>query len=50
MYQTLYFLDFSHYENTPIQIQYSSGKRTKKLFIPNIGVSRTSKNTRNQTE
>ena len=22
-------------------IQYSSGKRTKKLFIPNIGVSRT---------
>ena len=24
-----------------IRIQYSSGKRTKKLFIPNIGVSRT---------
>ena len=23
-------------------LQYSSGKRTKKLFIPNIGVSRTS--------
>ena len=22
-------------------LQYSSGKRTKKLFIPNIGVSRT---------
>ena len=24
-----------------VMVQYSSGKRTKKLFIPNIGVSRT---------
>ena len=27
--------------NLVSKIQYSSGKRTKKLFIPNIGVSRT---------
>ena len=27
--------------STHVHLQYSSGKRTKKLFIPNIGISRT---------
>ena len=43
MIRNLRMLDVTNYSEIQFgDIQYSSGKRTKKLFIPNIGISQTS--------